>query len=232
MDIELRGTLCDNDTADIYRWFGWRDITCPGDISDAISAIPEGEDVTLLINSPGGDMTAGTEIASVLRRSGRKCTALIQGYAASAATIAMCGCGDIASEPGALICYHNPSVDASGDYRDHQRTAEEMKNAKAAILDMYERRFPGMDRQAVSALMNRDMWITPTQALDYRLIDRVVEYDGDEAPTGMRIAASAAALPIVTPTMRTAYERHMAEKRETEAQEKAAKAQWALRRGI
>ena len=232
MDIELRGTLCDNETADIYRWFGWRDITCPGDISEALAAVPDGESITLLINSPGGDMTAGTEIASVLRRSGKKCTALIQGYAASAATIAMCGCGDIASEPGALLCYHNPSVDASGDYREHQKTAEEMKNAKEAILDMYQHRFPEMDRQEVSALMNRDMWITPAQALEYKLLDRVVEYAGEEAPAGMRIAASAAALPIVTPTMRAAYEQHMAEKKEAEEQEKAARAKWALRRGI
>ena len=39
-DINLRGYLCDNDTADVYRYWGWRDITCPSDIADALEVDP------------------------------------------------------------------------------------------------------------------------------------------------------------------------------------------------
>ena len=107
-DITLRGELWDNDSADVLRWWGWRDITAPMDIAAALEAAG-GEDVTLLINSPGGDMTVGTEIRSMLRRYPGKTTALFQGYGASAATLAATGCQVIQSEPGALLCYHNPS---------------------------------------------------------------------------------------------------------------------------
>lgn len=231
MDINLRGTLCDNDTAEIYRYFGWSDITCPADITESLSACPEGEDVTVVINSPGGDMTAGAEIASILRRCGRKCTALIQGYAASAATIAMCGCGDIASEPAALLCYHNPSMTVEGDFRDMTTASDELKNAKISILDIYEARFPDMNRDEVASLMNKDIFISPSQALAYHLIDRVIDYTGDEAPAGMRFAASVTALPMVTPAMREAYSKHISEVKETESKNQAAEARWKLRRG-
>lgn len=83
-----------------------------------------GEDVTLLVNSPGGDMAVGLEIRSMLRRYAGKTTALFQGFGASAATLAATGCQVIQSEPGALLCYHNPAGGAEGDYRAMRRSAE------------------------------------------------------------------------------------------------------------
>lgn len=63
MDISLRGELWDNDSADVLRFWGWRDITAPMDIAGALERAG-GEDVTLLVNSPGGDMAVGLEIRS------------------------------------------------------------------------------------------------------------------------------------------------------------------------
>ena len=136
MDIELRGELWDNDSADVLRWWGWRDIIAPMDIAAALEKA-NGEDITILVNSPGGNMVVGGEIRSMLRRYKGKTTALIQGYAASAATMAISGCDTIQCEPGALLCYHNPSTVAQGDYRDLRRESEGMKNARDAIIEQY-----------------------------------------------------------------------------------------------
>ena len=106
-DLQIRGELWDNDSADVLRWWGFRDITAPMDIQAALDAAA-GDDVTLLINSPGGDMAVGNEIRSMLRRYSGDTTALFQGMGASAATLAASGCRVIQSEPGALLCYHNP----------------------------------------------------------------------------------------------------------------------------
>ena len=123
VDIALRGQLWDNDSADVLRWWGFRDITAPMDIEQALKDA-DGDEVTLLINSPGGDMTVGTEIRSMLRRYSGTTTALFQGFGASAATLAASGCNVIQSEPGALLCYHNPSAGAQGDYHEMERSAE------------------------------------------------------------------------------------------------------------
>ena len=77
-DIALRGELWDNDSADVLRWCGFRDITAPMDIQAALDEAG-GEDVTLLINSPGGDMSVGLEIRAMLRRYPGKTTAIYQG---------------------------------------------------------------------------------------------------------------------------------------------------------
>ena len=173
MDISLRGELWDNDSADVLRFWGWRDITAPMDIAGALERAG-GEDVTLLVNSPGGDMAVGLEIRSMLRRYAGKTTALFQGFGASAATLAATGCQVIQSEPGALLCYHNPAGGAEGDYRAMRRSAEALRNARDCILEVYTARGGGKTRAELVSLMDKDIWITPTQAREYGLIDEIV----------------------------------------------------------
>ena len=179
MDVNLRGELWDNDSADILRWWGWRDITAPMDIQAALDAA-DGEEVTLLINSPGGDMSVGLEIHSMLRRYTGKTTALFQGLGASAATLAATGCQVIQSEPGALLCYHNPAGGAEGDYRAMRRSAEALRNARDCILEVYTARGGGKTREELVSLMDKDIWIRPTQAKQYGLIDEVVGLPGGQ----------------------------------------------------
>ena len=189
VDVHLRGELWDNDSADILRWWGWRDITAPMDIQAALEAAG-GDEVTVLINSPGGNMAVGTEIRSMLRRYPGRTAALFQGYGASAATLAATGCQVIRSEPGALLCYHNPSGGAEGDHRAMGRAAVDLRNARDCILEVYTARGGTRSREELIALMDQDIYITPTQAREYGLIDEIVGLPGAEEDPAAFVAAS------------------------------------------
>lgn len=222
-DIALRGELWDNDSADVLRWWGWRDITAPMDIANALEAAG-GEDVTLLINSPGGDMTVGTEIRSMLRRYPGKTTALFQGYGASAATLAATGCQVIQSEPGALLCYHNPSGTTEGDFHDMRRSAEALRNARDCELEIYIARSTTKTREELIALLDKDIWISPTQALEYGLIDEIVGLSGAEEDPAAFVAAASGRIRL-TAAMRQQYQDHLLEdQRKAENREKAKRA--------
>lgn len=212
-DIALRGELWDNDSADVLRWWGFRDIVAPMDIQAALEEA-DGADVTVLVNSPGGDMTVGGEIRSMLRRYRGKTTALFQGYGASAATLAVSGCTVIQSEPGALLCYHNPVAGAQGDYRDMSRSAQALENARDCILEMYQARSGARSREELAELMDRDIWITPTQAKEYGLIDEIVALDGAEEDVDpAAYVAAAGSRYRLTAAMRQQYRDHMAAER-------------------
>lgn len=229
MDINLRGELWDNDSADILRWWGWRDITAPMDIANALEKA-NGEDVTLLINSPGGDMTVGTEIRSMLRRYKGKTTALFQGYGASAATLAASGCNEITCEPGALLCYHNPSATAQGDYEDLARASEGMRNARDCILEIYTARHGTKSKEDLIELMNKDIWISPSQALEYGLIDKIVPLEGGAEEDPALFVASAGSRMRITSAMRDKYQAHIAAQQEEAANKnKASRALARLR---
>lgn len=216
MDIAIRGELWDNDSADVLRWWGWKDITCPMDIATALEKAAGGP-VTVLINSPGGDMWVGNEIRSMLRRYEGHTTALFQGYGASAATLAAAGCEEIVSEPGALLCYHNPSTTASGDYREMGRAGRSIKNARDATLDVYIARAGcKATREDLAALMDKDIFITPKQALEYGLIDRVEGIDEAAEPETLVASAGTGRIRL-TEAMRQSYRDHLAAQREREA---------------
>ena len=228
-DIALRGELWDNDSADVLRWWGWRDITAPMDIQAALDAAG-GEDVTLLINSPGGDMSVGLEIRSMLRRYPGKTTALFQGYGASAATLASTGCQVIQSEPGALLCYHNPSGAAEGDYRAMRRSAESLRNARDCILEVYSARSGVKTREELMALMDKDIYITPTQAREYGLIDEIVGVPAAEPEDPAAFVASAGGRIRLTAAMREQYQSYLADQQAAAVkQEKAKRALARLR---
>lgn len=219
-DIALRGELWDNDSADVLRFWGWRDITAPMDIQAALEAAG-GEDVTLLVNSPGGDMAVGLEIRSMLRRYQGRTTALFQGFGASAATLAATGCRTIQSEPGALLCYHNPSGGAEGDYRAMRRSAESLRNARDCILEVYTARGGTRSREELMALMDRDIWITPTLAREYGLIDGIVGAGAEVEDPAAFVAASGSRIRL-TQAMREGYQAHMMEQRASEARKEQA----------
>lgn len=221
-DIALRGELWDNDSADVLRWWGFRDIVAPMDIQAALEEA-DGADVTVLVNSPGGDMTVGGEIRSMLRRYRGKTTALFQGYGASAATLAVSGCTVIQSEPGALLCYHNPVAGAQGDFRDMKRSAQALENARDCILEMYQARSGAHSREKLAELMDRDIWITPTQAKEYGLIDEIVALDGAEEDVDpAAYVAAAGSRYRLTAAMRQQYRDHMAAERIAEEQKRRA----------
>ena len=229
-DIALRGELWDNDSADVLRWWGWRDVTAPMDIQTALEAAG-GEEVTVLINSPGGDMSVGLEIRSMLRRYPGRTTALFQGYGASAATLAATGCQVIQSEPGALLCYHNPSGGAEGDYRAMGRSAQALRNARDCVLEVYTARGGAKTRAELIALMDKDIWISPTQAREYGLIDEIVGAAAAEEDPAAFVASAGRRIRL-TAAMRERYREHIAAERSAAAAQETAKRALARLRAL
>lgn len=90
MKINIKGVIIPNDDKWIYDWFEM-DSTCPREVENEVEKA-NGEDLEVIINSPGGDIFSGSEIYTLLKDYSGDAVVKIVGVAASAASIvAMAG---------------------------------------------------------------------------------------------------------------------------------------------
>lgn len=179
-EIEVKGTIVSNDDSEIYEWFGIEH-TSPAAVVKALVEA-DGDDVTLLVNSGGGDLFAGNEIYSALKRYKSNVTADITAFAASAATIICCGADKVRANPGAQYMIHNVSARAEGDNRVMDSMSDALKTANVSIANIYRLK-TGMDEKKLLSLMSKGAgnigtWMDAKQALEYGFVDEIIGDDG------------------------------------------------------
>ncbi|MGR3495213.1 head maturation protease, ClpP-related [Citreimonas sp.] len=128
-------------------------------------------DITVRLNSGGGFATDGAAIHSALKAYSGKVTMLIEGVAASAASlIAMAG-DEIVMAQGAMLMIHDPSGLTMGPADAHRRTAGTLDKLAANYADVYASR-SGQSPEDVRALMLAETWMTAEEAVQMGFADR------------------------------------------------------------
>ena len=168
--IDIKGEIINSNNQWIYDWLGM-EATSPKKISDALRDAG-GEDVEIHINSPGGDVFAGSEIYTLLRGYSGKVKIKILGIAASAASV-IAQAGESEISPTGMFMIHNVKTWSSGDYRDMEYTAEALRAANESIINAYVAK-TGMTQEELQGLMDRETYMTAAQAVEYGFIDKVM----------------------------------------------------------
>lgn len=189
MRVTLNGIVSADDDKWIYEWFGYSAFS-PQQVRDAIAANPEGEELVLEINSPGGSVFAGSEMYSVLKASGLRTRAEIQSLAASAASYLCLGCDTVAISPVAQMMIHLPSTSTDGDRTAHQRSIGMLDSTREAILNAYELKARGKsDRASLRRMMSSETWLTAQDALDHGLVDEILGQESQGMSPGSLVNA-------------------------------------------
>lgn len=171
--ITINGEIIPNDFAWLYDWYEM-EYTCPANVKDILNALEDGEDVTVIINSGGGDVVSGQEIYSILKGVKNHVTVDVQSMAASAASmIAMAG-DTVRMSPVSLLMIHNASTCTSGDYRDMQHTAEVLQTVNAAIMEAYSRK-TNLTYDELKDMMDRETWLTANQCVEKGFADEIIK---------------------------------------------------------
>jgi len=171
--LELYGTIAED------SWFD-DDIT-PKMFHDELFS--GSENVTIWINSPGGDCVAASQIYSMLIDYKGTVKVKIDGIAASAASVIAMAGTKVYMAPTALMMIHNPMTMAFGDYTEMSRAIEMLSEVKESIINAYEIK-TGQSRIKLSHLMNEETWMNANKAIELGFADGILEDDKkkDEVP--------------------------------------------------
>lgn len=151
-------------------------------------------DVTVWINSPGGDCVAAAQIYNMLMDYPGNVTVKIDGIAASAASvIAMAGTKVLISPVGMLMI-HNPATLAWGDSGEIQKAIEMLGSVKDSIINAYEIK-TGLSRTKLSHMMDAETWMDAGKAVELGFADGILaraELTEDVEPMKMSMLYSKA----------------------------------------
>ena len=131
-------------------------------------------DITVWINSPGGDCVAAAQIYNMLMDYKGNVTVKIDGIAASAASvIAMAGTKVLVS-PVSMLMIHNPATVAFGDSAEMQKAIAMLNEVKESIINAYEIK-TGLSRAKLSHLMDAETWMDANKAVELGFADDILK---------------------------------------------------------
>lgn len=130
-------------------------------------------DITVWINSPGGDCVATAQIYNMLSTYAGKVTVKIDGIAASAASVIAMAGDTVLVSPVSMLMIHNPATIAWGDHSDMQKAMDMLDQVKESIINAYVVK-TGLSRARLSHLMDAETWMDANKAVELGFADEVM----------------------------------------------------------
>ena len=149
----------------------WGDEITPQDFRDELYA--EDGDLTLWINSPGGNVFAAAEIYTMIRDYPHNVTVKIASIAASAASVIAMAGNTVQMSPTALLMIHDPSTIAFGNAKDMEKAIATLNEVKESIINAYAAK-TGLSRSRISKLMSDETWINAKKAVELGFADEIL----------------------------------------------------------
>lgn len=162
--LELNGTIAED------SWFD--DDVTPQLFKEELNA--GNGDITVWINSPGGDCVAAAQIYNMLTDYSGNVTVKIDGIAASAASVIAMAGDKVLVSPVSMMMIHNPATIAWGDSAEMQKAVAMLDEVKESIINAYEIK-TGLDRKKLSNLMDAETWMDANSAVEYGFADGIMQ---------------------------------------------------------
>jgi len=178
--LRIDGEIVDDDYAWIYEWFGIPS-SSPNAFREALAEY-KGKDITVWIDSWGGDTTAAAGIYNALKEHDGKIIVKIDGKAVSAASVIAMAGDEVKISPLGIIMIHNPWSGVRGEAKDMRHMADVLDEVKETLVNAYQMK-TGRSRSKISKMMDEETWMSPKKALAEGFVDEILYTgQGQEPP--------------------------------------------------
>ncbi len=156
---------------DIGTEEGWDDVTAKG-FAKELKDLGDIKNISIRINSPGGDVFVAQAIFSTLKRHSALKTVYIDGLAASSASIiAMVG-NRVVMPSNSMMMVHNPWTWSVGESKDFRKLADNLDKVRESMLAVYVEK-TGLETEEIIELLDAETWMTAKDALEKGFADEI-----------------------------------------------------------
>lgn len=148
-------------------------------IKQILDDLGEKEEIDVVINSNGGDVFQGIAIGNLLKANKAKVNVIINGIAASAASIIAMAGDTVQIYSNAQLMIHRASTFESGNVDDFLRVANQLDSIDKSVKASYKKRFNGSEDE-LQDLLVAETFMDAETALSYGLVDEIVEETSSE----------------------------------------------------
>ncbi len=179
-EITLYGDVCSQQPTD---W--WTGEALPGNFItpegflDDLALIKDKAEIVVKINSGGGDLYTGIAIHNALKGLKGHKTVIVEGLAASAASVIACAGDDVQVHPGSIIMIHGAAVGVV-DYmtaEDVKKIGKNLEAANNAIAQIYHEK-TGLEVETLRSMMKSETWMVGQDAVDKKFANTLLSDAG------------------------------------------------------
>ena len=154
-------------------------ITPEGFMED-LAAVKDKGHITVKLNSCGGDLYTGIAIHNALKTLSGEVNVVVEGIAASAASVIMCAGDTVTVYPGSLVMIHGVSVYLwdSLNIQDMKQLMKGMDASERAVAEIYNAK-TGIAVDTLRGMMTKETWLTGREALEKGFADNLLEDEDD-----------------------------------------------------
>ena len=152
------------------------------DFNNKMKSIKEDEDITLEINSYGGDVFLGIDLMNTLRAHQGTVTVIVTGIAASAASVIAMGADVIKMYSNTQLMIHHAWTFAMGNAKELRKVADDLDSIGESVLASYTHR---VDADTVKKLLEEETYMSAKKAKEHGFIDAIIDEVPEEVESEM-----------------------------------------------
>lgn len=136
-------------------------------------------DVVVWLSSPGGSVVVGSEIYTMLRAYNGKVRVIVDGLAASAASVIAMAGDEVVMSPTAYMMIHCASTAVYGNRQAMEQGVEMLEEVDKGIISAYQRK-TGRSAEELQVMMERETWMNAARAKELGFCDRILFEEEEE----------------------------------------------------
>lgn len=160
-----------------YKWY--EDDVCAYDLAKELKEL-DGIDLTVRINSYGGEVAQGLAIYNLLKSYDGNITTLCDGFACSAASVIFMAGQKRRMPKSSLLMIHNAWSYASGDANALRKQADDLEKITKPSIEIYKS-VSNLDEEMIKTMMDEETWITAEEAFEYGFATSIVEDEANQS---------------------------------------------------